>query len=214
MRPVIFDLDGTLVHSAPDIHAAVNRMLVCEGLLPLDLTTVVSFIGRGMPVLVTRVMGARDVPEDQHPRLLRALKAEYDAAPSALTRPYAGVVAALEVLRDRGHPMGVCTNKPEDSARAVIDALGLADFFGSVVGGDRLPVPKPDPAMLHACAAELGGGACVFVGDSEVDAATARAAEVPFALFTRGYRTASVTDLAPDAVFDDWSDLPEIARGL
>jgi phosphoglycolate phosphatase len=210
VRPVVFDLDGTLVHSAPDIHAAVNRMLAAERLPPLDLPTVVSFVGRGMPVLVTRVMGARDIPGDQHPRLLRSLKAEYDAQPSALTRPYEGVVAALEVLRDRGHPMGVCTNKPEDSARAVIGALGLTRFFRSVVGGDRLAVPKPDPAMLHACVAELGGLGCLFVGDSEVDAATAKAAGVPFALFTRGYRAATAEELAPDEVFDDWGALPGI----
>lgn len=211
MRPVVFDLDGTLVHSAPDIHAAVNRMLAAERLPPLDVGTVVSFIGRGMPVLVTRVMGARDIPGDQHPRLLRALKAEYDAAPSALTRPYEGVVEALGVLRDRGHPMGVCTNKPEDSARAVLEALGLTGFFRSVVGGDRLAVPKPDPAMLRACVEELGGGGCLFVGDSEVDAATAKAAGVPFALFTRGYRAATVEELAPDAVFDDWAAMTGIA---
>ena len=80
MRPVVFDLDGTLVHSAPDIHAAVNRMLAAERLPPLDVGTVVSFIGRGMPVLVTRVMGARDIPGDQRPRLLRAVKAECGAA--------------------------------------------------------------------------------------------------------------------------------------
>ncbi len=210
MKPVVFDLDGTLVHSAPDIHAAVNRMLAGERLPLLDLDTVVSFIGRGMPVLVTRVMGARDIPGDQHPRLLRALKAEYDASPSMLTRPYDGVMAALATLRDRGHPMGVCTNKPEDSARAVIDALGMAGFFQSVVGGDRLPVPKPDPAMLRACVAELGSDGCLFVGDSEVDAATAKAAGVPFALFMRGYRAATVDELAPDAVFDDWGALPGI----
>jgi phosphoglycolate phosphatase len=208
--PVVFDLDGTLVDSAPDIRAAVNRMLEGEGLSPLDLPTVVSFIGHGLPRLVARVMAVRGIPEDEHARLTQVTKLAYDAAPAVLTRPYPAVPEVLESLADAGHPLGICTNKPEDSARALLADLGLAQWFGSVVGGDRLPRPKPDPAMLRTSIAELGGGAAVFVGDSEVDAATAHAAGVPFLLFTEGYRHAPVAALNPAAMFGDHADLPAL----
>jgi phosphoglycolate phosphatase len=208
--PVVFDLDGTLVDSAPDIRAAVNRMLEGEGLEPLDLPTVVSFIGHGLPRLVARVMAARGVDESEHARLTQVTKAAYDAAPAVLTLPYPGVPEMLEALAAAGHPLGICTNKPEDSARALLADMGLARWFGSVVGGDRLARPKPDPAMLWASIAELGGGAAVFVGDSEVDAATAHAAGVPFLLFTEGYRHAPVTALNPAATFGDHAGLPAL----
>lgn len=210
---VLFDLDGTLVDSAPDIAAAVNRMLAAEGHDPLDLSTVVSFVGHGLPHLVRRVMAARGIGADHHPRLTAATRAAYDAAPTALTRPYPGVLAALRDLRAAGHRLGLCTNKPEASARAVLRQLDL-DLFASVVGGDRLPVAKPDPAPLHLCLQETGGGRAIFVGDSEVDAATARAAGMPFVLFTLGYRKASVADLAPAASFDDFARLPAILASL
>lgn len=213
--PVIFDLDGTLIDSAPDIRAAVNRMLEGEGLGPLDLPTVISFIGHGLPRLVARVMEARAIPADQHARLTAATKAHYTAAPAVLTRPYPGVPEVLARLRDNGHPLGLCTNKPEDSARALLADMGFAPHFAAVVGGDRLPRPKPDPAMLHACLAEIGhAGPPVFVGDSEVDAATAHAAGVPFLLFTEGYRHAPVAALNPAASFADHADLPALVLSV
>jgi phosphoglycolate phosphatase len=213
--PVVFDLDGTLIDSAPDIAAAVNAMLAAEGCAPLDLPTATSFIGNGLPRLVARVIEARALPAGDHPRLTAAMRAQYDAAPARLTRPYPGVPAMLAALAARGHPLGLCTNKPEGPARAVLRDLGLLPFFASVLGGDRLPVLKPDPAPLLACVAELGHPAPpLFVGDSEVDAATARAAGVPFLLFTRGYRKSPAADLAPAASFDDHARLPALIARL
>lgn len=212
---VIFDLDGTLVDSAPDIRAAVNRMLEGEGMAPLDLPTVISFIGHGLPRLVARVMEARALPQSEHARLTRITRAHYDVASTVLTRPYPGVPEMLDTLRANGHPLGLCTNKPEDSARALLDDMGLGHHFGAIVGGDRLPRPKPDPAMLHACIAELGHPAPpVFVGDSEVDAATAHAAGVPFLLFTLGYRHSPPEALNPAASFADHADLPVLIGRL
>ncbi|NEX48005.1 phosphoglycolate phosphatase [Rhodobacter sp. ETT8] len=205
---LVFDLDGTLVDSAPDIHAAVARMLAGEGLPPLDLATVTSFIGNGLPKLVERVIVRVGLDMRQHPRLTKATLHHYSAASSDLTRPYPGVVAALTALQQAGHLMGVCTNKPVAPARDVLRDLGLAPFFSAVIGGDSLPVAKPDPAPLHACIAALGGGPTLYIGDSEVDAATATAAGVPFALFTEGYRKTSVADLAPLMQFSDFDDLP------
>ncbi len=103
--------------------------------------------------------------------------------------------------------MGICTNKPEGPARHVLADLGLAPFFATVVGGDRLPVVKPDPAPLRLCAAEMGAARFVFVGDSEVDAETARAAGVPFLLYTEGYRKGPVESLPHAAAFGAFADL-------
>jgi phosphoglycolate phosphatase len=211
---IIFDLDGTLVDSAPDIHAAVSAMLAAEGHVSPDLATVTSFVGNGLPVLVSRVIAYCGLDPAQHERLTRATLSYYNAAPADLTRPYAGVVAALETLQTAGHALGLCTNKPEIPARLVLDQLGLARFFGAVVGGDSLPVAKPDPAPLHACIGLLGGGATIYVGDSEVDAATAQAAGVPFALFTEGYRKTAVENLAHDVAFSDFNALPPVLEAL
>ncbi|MFN4154464.1 MAG: phosphoglycolate phosphatase [Paracoccaceae bacterium] len=207
---VVFDLDGTLIDSAPDIHAAVARMLEGEGRAALDLATVTSFVGNGLPKLVERVVGRVGLDMAHHPRLTKATLDHYNAASSDLTRPYPGVVAALEVLLGEGHAMAVCTNKPEAPARAILRDLGLERFFSVVIGGDSLAVTKPDPAPLHACIAALGGGPTIYVGDSEVDAATAQAARVPFALFTEGYRKTPVAELPHDAVFADFHGLPAL----
>ncbi|HSG55631.1 MAG TPA: HAD hydrolase-like protein, partial [Paracoccaceae bacterium] len=146
MSAIVFDLDGTLIDSAPDIRAAVNRTLEDEGQAALDLPTVISFIGHGLPRLVERAMGARGIPMDQHARLTEVTLAHYNAAANDLTRPYPGVMAMLERLRDEGHRLGICTNKPEAPARKVLDQFGMAHLFDVVVGGDTLAARKPDPA--------------------------------------------------------------------
>jgi len=147
-------------------------------------------------------------------RLVGVTLAQYNAASSALTRTYPGVVAVLSALQQAGHAMAVCTNKPEAPARAVLRDLGLARFFQVVIGGDTLAVTKPDPAPLHACIAALGGGATLYVGDSEVDAATAVAAGVPFALFTEGYRKTPVADLPHDVAFSTFEALPALVAQM
>ena len=210
---VVFDLDGTLIDSAPDIHAAANRMLTEEGLTPLDLATITSFIGNGLPKLVERVMRERDVAMDRHRALTQVVLNHYNAASSVLTRPYPNMVAALQALQDEGWVMGVCTNKPEAPAWQILDDLGLMRFFGAVVGGDSLTVKKPDPEPLHATFRALGSEG-IYVGDSEVDAATAVAADVPFALFTEGYRKRPVDALPHARAFDDFAALPGIVREL
>ena len=211
---VIFDLDGTLVDSAPDIHVAVNRMLADEGLRPLDLTTVTGFIGNGLPRLVERVMVARRIDLSRHGAPTQVVLGYYNAAASVLTRPFPGVPQALMALPAAGHSLAVCTNKPQAPAQAVLDELGLAPHFPVVIGGDALPVTKPDPAPALACIDALGGGPAAYVGDSEVDAATAAAAGLPFFLFTEGYRKAPVSALPHRAAFADFADLPGLIAGL
>ena len=208
MPTVIFDLDGTLIDSAPDIRAAANAVLALEGLAPLDAAQTRSFIGAGAASFVERMAAAR-LPRPDPLRARRMLEGFIDRYEGAvnLTRPYPGVVAALEDLTGRGWSLGLCTNKPLAPTRAVLTHLALARFFSVVVGGDSLPVRKPDPAPLTHAIAALGGGPVVYVGDSEVDAATASAAGVPFALFTEGYRQSPVAALAHDFAFSDFAAL-------
>jgi len=205
---LIFDLDGTLIDSAPDIRAAVNRMLAGEGLEPLDLPTVTDFVGNGMPKLVERVMAVKGIDPARHKALTQVTLDHYNAAPSALTRPYPGVPQALAALEAAGHRLALCTNKPEAPARAILADLGLARHFPVVIGGDTLPMRKPDPAPALECVKAMGGGDAAFIGDSEVDAETAEAAGLPFYLFTEGYRKSPVSALPHRAAFSDFAALP------
>jgi phosphoglycolate phosphatase len=211
MTAVIFDLDGTLIDSAPDIHAVSNRVLAEEGFAPLTFAEVRSFIGKGVPHLVGRLLQAsgEDPSGPRHAAMVDRFTASYEDA-VGLTRCYPGVEAALADLAERGCRLGICTNKPLGPTRAVLRHLGLLDRFGAVIGGDSLPVRKPDPRPLHAAIAALGGGRAIYVGDSEVDAETAVGAGVPFLLFTEGYRSTPVTGIAHSAVFSDYGALPAL----
>lgn len=134
----------------------------------------------------------------------------YHADASGLTVPYPNVVPALEALAGQGYALAICTNKPEGPTRAVLDGLDLARFFAAVVGGDTLPVHKPDPRPLRHALAGLGCTAALYVGDSDVDAETAQRAALPFALFTEGYRKSPVEALPHDHRFSNFATLPEL----
>lgn len=210
MTAVVFDLDGTLIDSAPDLHAAALKMLAGAGLPAITPQQTRSFIGNGVPMLVARIMAAVGLPDDaaRHAAMEAAFLRHYNAAPAERTVLYPGVVAALDRLEDLGCVLGLCTNKPEGPTHAILRIFGLADRMRVVVGGDTLAVKKPDPAPLHRAFAALPGGRRLFVGDSEVDAGTAQAAAVPFALFSGGYRKTPVEDMPHDHLFDHWHDLP------
>ncbi len=204
---IVFDLDGTLIDSAPDIRAAANVMLAGEGAAPLDMATTISFIGNGIPKLVERAMRARDLPMADHGRLTQVMLDAYDKNPATLTRLYDGLEALLPALREDGHRLGVCTNKPLAPTRQILDIFGITDLFDVIIGGDTLAVKKPDPAPLLAAYDALGEGARLYVGDSEVDAETAERANVAFALFTEGYRKVPVEELTHELAFADFSEL-------
>lgn len=206
MHAILFDLDGTLIDSAPDIHAAVNAMLAEEGRAPLSLPEVIAFIGNGLPRLVELVIAARDLDRADHQTLTAQVLEYYNAMGHSLTRLYPGVRPALEALRARGHWLGLCTNKPEAPARHILDQFDLAPFFSGVIGGDSLPQRKPDPAPLQALIDQAGASA-IYVGDSEVDAQTAQRAGVPFLLFTEGYRKGPVEALPHHARFAQFDAL-------
>ena len=216
MTAIIFDLDGTLIDSVGDIHAALNQMLARAGHGPLGKDMVTSFIGKGSSNLVTRVIDHVGLPNDaaSHANYLREFLGIYSSAPAKFTTVFDQVHKVLTDFQISGIALGLCTNKPEEAAGIVLKELGLTSFFGSIVGGDRLPSRKPDPAMLHLVMKELGVERCLFVGDSEVDVSTARAAGVPMALFTQGYRQTHLADMAADYNFHSFRELPAIARDM
>ena len=204
---IVFDLDGTLIHSAPDIRAAANSALAAEGAEALDMDTTIAFIGNGVPKFAERAVRLRGLGDGAEARVTQGMLDFFDRNPAEFSRLYAGIDQLLPALRADGHRLGICTNKPEAPARAILDILGIADAFDVVFGGDSLPVKKPDPAPLHATFEALGGGARLYVGDSEVDAETAARAGVPFALYTEGYRKVPVEDLTHEFRFSDFAEL-------
>ena len=209
MARIVFDLDGTLIDSAPDIHAGANQLLAAEGAEPITLAQARSFIGQGASVFIEKMRHARAIPDSEHARLLKAFVASYETLVTR-TEIYPGVVPALEGLSAAGHSLGICTNKPLVPCRAVLAHLDLTRFFGVILGGDSLPTHKPDPAPLEAAFTALGEGPAIYVGDSEVDAETARRAMVPFLLYTEGYRKTEVQALPHSAAFSHFADLADL----
>jgi phosphoglycolate phosphatase len=176
-------------------------------------------IGDGAPKLVERAMNATRAgndPEDL-PTLTRRFLGFYEGHTTDLTRPYPGVLEALERLRSAGVRMGICTNKPERPTRELLRDLGLAPYFRAVFGGDTVAgVKKPDPQLIHAVLDALGARPmeAVMVGDAANDVAAARAAEIPVILRAGGYTRVPAKELDADRIITDFLELPEAIRGF
>lgn len=211
IRAVIFDLDGTLIDSAPDLHAAANALLAERGLAPVSLAQVRGFIGEGVPKLVARCLEAAGAPAGnaELDAAVSRFRAIYGADPVRLTRPFDGVEASLGALSARGLLLGVCTNKPEGVSRDILARLGLDRHLRAVVGGDTLATIKPDPAPLRHAAQLLGvtPAEALYVGDSGVDADAADAADIAFALYSGGYRKRPLDAFGECFVFHDFAVL-------
>ncbi len=213
MARIVFDLDGTLIDSAPDIQGVANALMSEEGFEPLTLAQTRDFIGNGVSVFVEKMRRVRGIHETEHERLLADFVARYHSA-TKLTEVYPGVAHALQSLNVAGHSLGVCTNKPMTATGAVLAHLSLDAYFKTIIGGDSLPVSKPDPAPLHAAFDALGEGPEIYVGDSDVDAETAMRANVPFLLFTEGYRKVPVAELHHTDAFTHFDKLPDLVSHL
>jgi phosphoglycolate phosphatase len=187
---LVFDLDGTLIDSRRDIATGVNRMRADLGLPPLTLEQVVSMVGEGARLLVRRALGGDvpDVPESEVDRALAIYLEHYRQVCLDTTQPYPGVEAMLRELAG-SYPLAVLSNKGESLSRRILDGLGLTSLFREVLGGDSLPTRKPDPSGLRLLAERLGAPVerLVLVGDSWVDAETARNAGCPFVLVEWGF---------------------------
>jgi phosphoglycolate phosphatase len=208
---LVFDLDGTLVDSAPDLRAALNQMLRERGHPALSLPQVKRMVGDGAAVMVARALAASGADPAGAVRALPRFLEIYEANAVRLTRPYPKVPETLANLRRQGYRTAICTNKPQRATIAVVEGLGLGELFDGIAGGDRFLVKKPDPGHLLGLLGELGGqpGASALIGDSENDAAVARAAGVPLVLMRYGYARVDVESLSADALLDHFAELPE-----
>jgi len=205
-RVILFDLDGTLVDSLPDLTAALNRTLGVS----LTEADIRPMVGDGVAVLVARALAFVGRADDTSlPRFV----ADYEANAAVATRPFEGMVAALDRLAAGGWRMAVCTNKPERAARALLDGLGLSARFAAVGGGDSFPVRKPDPEHVRATLAAAGGGTAVMVGDHRNDVQAASSAGIPCVFAGWGYGTAAMAEGAARVAATP-SDLPAALVGL
>ncbi len=215
---IVFDLDGTLIDTAPDLVSTLNLLLAREGIAALPLSEARDMIGHGAKALIARGFAVAGAPVDE--RKLSALFVDfidhYLAHIADESRPFPGMIAALDALAAEGARLAVCTNKRTDLSVALLDALGLTDRFAAIVGADAAPAPKPSAAHLIATVERAGGniGRAVMVGDSASDAGAARAAGVPLVLVSFGYTDTPVRELGADALIDHFDDLPSACRRL
>lgn len=218
LRAVIFDLDGTIIDTAPDLHAYLADMLTELGHPVPRLEEVRPMIGDGARMLLRRGLEATGgaPAEVELDRLYADFLDRYTRAPLRFGTTFEGLVELLEGLRRAGLKIGLCTNKPDAPTRRLLEELDLAHLFDAVVGGDVLPVRKPDPGHLEAVLERLGvaAGEALLVGDSRNDVEAARAAGVPVVVVSFGYTQVPAADLGADLVIDRLSDLPAACRRL
>jgi phosphoglycolate phosphatase len=210
---VVFDLDGTLADSVPDLAAAANRLLASRGMAPLSEAEVTRMVGDGVPVLVRRVLAARGLEADA--ATIEVYTTDYTAHAADRTRLFPGAAEALATLAHGGWRMAVCTNKPEAAAHALLAALGVDHFFSAIGGGDSFPVRKPDPAHLRATLAQAGAtpGQAVMVGDHRNDVMAATGAGLPCIFAAWGYGTEAMRQGAA-AVAETFAEVPPLAEAL
>lgn len=218
IESVVFDLDGTLVHSIPSLQSALNDLLQEDGLPPLDEAEVTAMVGEGVDALVLKAYAARgvgsvDKVDVQHPDRLRRFMVRYGRDPLTGTVLHRGAFSLLERLSKAGIVLGICTNKPQDPAHTLIQALGIAPFITALVGGDTLAQRKPDPAPLNHTLALMKAdkNSTLYVGDSAIDVMCARGVGVPVALLEHGYSAYPASVLGADYVFHD---LPTLSNSL
>jgi len=207
---LLFDLDGTLVDTLPDLTTALNEALRERGRAPLLADEVKPMIGDGMAMLLTRGFAARGGDSAAAEAMLSRFLQIYEAAATDCSLPYPGVAETLAALRRRGYRTAVCTNKPQAATAEVLRGVGLTGLFDGVAGGDRFSVRKPDPGHLFGLIDELGGERkrAAMIGDSENDALAARAAGLPLLLMGYGYARIDPAELGADRVLARFDELP------
>ena len=208
-KAIVFDLDGTLIDTAPDLCAALNQVLVGMDRRELTREEVRRMIGDGTPVLMERALTATGGITDLN-RAHQKFMQIYEAAPANLSRLYPGVATTLRLLRDSGADLGICTNKPQAATLSVLEAFNIAHYFEAVAGGDMFPFRKPDPRHLLSVIQLLNAtiGEAVMIGDNENDYAAARSAGLPVILMRYGYLRIPPERLTPDIWLDDFGAIP------
>lgn len=208
---LVFDLDGTLVDTAPDLAAATNHVMERIGLNPVAGGDIRPYVGHGALAMVEQAAAAqgRLLKQDELYRLFDVFLDHYTANISVNSRPFDGVLEALDHFKDRGAALAVCTNKIESLARTLLADLDMTKYFSAITGRDTLGVFKPDPGHLAGTITLAGGNRnrAVMVGDSETDILTAQAARVPVVAVDFGYSIEPVASFKPDIVISHYRDL-------
>jgi phosphoglycolate phosphatase len=212
---IVFDLDGTLVDTAPDLTHALNHALGQRGHAPVTLEAIRATVGRGARAMIEEALRVAGINDDID-RMTADFLLHYERNIAEESRPYPGAVAALERLAASGARLAICTNKREQLSRKLLQALELEAFFHAIAGRDTFAVSKPDPGHLTGAIALAGGNPAnaVMVGDSVTDMQTARAAAIPAILVSFGYGPPPPANLVPDAVIDAFDALEANAAAL
>jgi phosphoglycolate phosphatase len=219
MKPTfIFDLDGTLIDTAPDLLDALNLLMTRHGRRKIDPAEMCHLVGRGAKVLIEKAFsetGASAAP-DRIDRLCEEYIDLYGTRVAEKSRPYPGVVETLEALRAGGAKLAVLTNKPHAMAAALLPALGMDGYFGAVYGAGKKPYLKPDPRLFADVLSDLGAHAAgaIMIGDSITDVQTARNAGVPVVLVSYGYTPEPAATLGADALVNSFAEVPAAAAKL
>lgn len=215
---VVFDLDGTLVETAPDLIAALTVSLAADGAPPLPYEQGRDLIGAGARALVERGLQAagRTLEKERVDELHKIFLAHYSAHIADESHPYPGCVEALASLKSSGARLAVCTNKIESLARQLLDTLSLTETFDAIVGGDTFPTSKPNPQSLLGAIERAGGdpARAVMVGDSSTDVDAAKAAGVPVVVISFGYTVTPPRELGGDVVIDHFDELERAIAAL
>jgi phosphoglycolate phosphatase len=218
-KAVVFDLDGTLIHSAPDLHAALNRLMAMEGRRLLEISEVIRMIGDGLPKLVERGYRATgEIPESAElDEMTEHFVADYENHATDLTTLFPNVSGTLRILTENQVPMGICTNKPQAASLKVLNHFGLSSVFQAVVGGDQLPgVRKPNPRHLMAVLdiLNIAPKDAVMIGDSPNDIDVAMNAGVTSVAVSFGYRRVPVIEMGATHIIDDFADLIGVLNNI
>jgi phosphoglycolate phosphatase len=218
LTTVVFDLDGTLAETAPDLIAALNHVLALDDIASVPVEAARSLLGAGGRALIERgyARAGRTLTKDRLDALFVEFLAYYNAHIADGSTLFPGVSACLDRFRAEGFRLAVCTNKLQHSSHLLLEKLGVLDRFAFVCGQDTFGVAKPDPKPLLETVARAGGDLkrAVMIGDSVTDIRTARAAGVPVVAVDFGYTDIPVAELAPDRVISHFDALDAAVRAL
>ena len=218
MRTIVFDLDGTLVDTAPDLISTLNLVLAGEGLPPVAYDDARRMIGGGARRMIERALIAegRNVPAAELDRMFRIFIDHYSAHIADRSRPFPHLESVLQRLGGDGFRLAVCTNKLEWLSVRLLDTLNLSRYFAAICGQETFGVQKPDPQMLRLTIRRAGGDVqhAIMIGDSMTDVRTARAANVPVIAVDFGYSEVAPEALDADRLISSLVELPSAIAGL